>query len=77
MECNPPDSPTPDMWGGDTEELEMRPSPSTELGATPEGGQPTPAELTKNKKSTKRPTLLIAEVSFNIVSAVLNVYVMQ
>ena len=85
MECNPP---TPDtmqshMWGGDIEELEMSSCGGTELRTTPKGGQPLSAgtprgsvELAKNKKSTKRPTLLIAEVSLNIVSEVLNVYVM-
>ena len=74
MECNPP-TPRTNMWGADVGELEMSSCERT----TPEGSLSTrgSVESTKNKKSTERPTILIAEVSFNIVSKDLNVYVIM
>ena len=76
MECNPP-TPDTNMWGGDIGELEMSSCGGTELRTTPKGGQPLSASTPRGSvELAKRPTLLIAEVSFNIVSEVLNVYVM-
>ena len=72
MECNPP-TPRTNMWGVDVGELKMSSCDD------PEGSLSTreSVESTKNKKSTERPTILIAEVSFNIVSKDLNVYVIM
>ena len=77
MECNPP-TPDTNMWGGDVGELEMSSCGGSGLRTTPEGGQPLSACTPRGSvESTKRPTLLIAEVSFNIVSKDLNVYVIM
>ena len=69
MECNPP-TPHTNMWGADVGELEMSSCEGSGLRTTPEGPLSTrgSVESTKNKKSTERPTILIAEVSFNIIT---------
>ena len=63
MECNPP-TPRTNMWGVDVGELEMSSCEGPEGPLSTRGS----VESTKNKKSTERPTILIAEVSFNIIT---------